>query len=87
MKLLAFSISTTLTMSTSHNIMAKPQEPVEMEEVSKLGVDEEQLPPLQYIYETDETTDEDPSDEEAFKQMPPRKQCIYNKMIEFQKEL
>ena len=87
MKLLAFSISTTLTMSTSQNIMASTQEPVETEEVSKLEVDEEQLPPLQYIYET-ETTDEDFSDEEeAFKQMPPQKQCIYNKMIEFQKEL
>ena len=68
--------------------MVNPQEPVETEEVIKLEVDEEQLPPLQYIYETDETTDEDPSDEEeAFKQMPPQKQCIYNEMIEFQKEL
>ena len=75
-------------MSTSPNIMASTQEPVETEEVIKLEVDEEQLPPLQYIYETDETTDEDPSDEEeAFKQMPPQKQCIYNEMIEFQKEL
>ena len=50
MKFLAFSISTTLTMSTSQHIMANPQEPVETEEeVSKFEVDEEQLPPLQYI--------------------------------------
>ena len=36
----------------------------------------------------DKTTDEGPSDEEkAFKQMPPQKQCIYNEMVEFQKEL
>ena len=42
-------------MSMSQNIMASTQEPVEREEVSKLEVDEEQLPPLQYINETDET--------------------------------
>ena len=34
------------------------------------------------------TSDEDPSDEEeAFKQLPPRKQRVYNEMVEFQKEL
>ena len=54
----------------------------------KLKVDGKQLPQLQYVYEMDETTDDDPSDEEeAFKQIPPQKQHIYNEMVEFQKEL
>ena len=36
----------------------------------------------------DETMGEGPTDEEeAFKQMPPQKQCIYNEMVKFQKEL
>ena len=53
-----------------------------------MEVNEQHLPPLQYVYQTDETLDEDPSDEEkAFKQFPPRKQRIYNEMVEFQKEL
>ena len=72
-------------MSTSQPSMAGAGGPSEMEEVE---VDERQLLQLQYVYEMDETTDEDPSDEEeAFKQMPPQKQRIYNKMVKFQKEL
>ena len=75
-------------MSTSpfHSIPA--DEPSEIKEIVKVEVNELHLPPLQYVYETDETSDEDPSDEEkAFNQLPPRKQTIYNEMVKFQKEL
>ena len=41
-----------------------------------------------FIYKTDEETDKGPLDEdEVFKKLPPRKQWIYNEMVEFQKEL
>ena len=75
-------------MSMSPSSMASAKELVETEEVVKLEVDEKQLPQLQYVYEMDEATDKDLSEEEeVFKQMPPWKQCIYNEMVEFKKEL
>ena len=51
-------------MSTSllHSIHA--DDPSEIEEIVKVEVNEQHLPPLQYVYKTDETLDEDPSDEE-----------------------
>ena len=46
-----------------------------IEGVVKLEVNEDQLPNPQFIYETDEETDEDPLDEdEVFENLPPRKQ-------------
>ena len=75
-------------MSTSPIHSVHADEPSEIEEIVKVEVNEQHLPPLQYVYKTYETSDEDPSDEEeAFRQMPPRKQRVYNKMVEFQKEL
>ena len=60
----------------------------EMEGVVKVEVNEDQLPNPQFIYETDEETDEDPLDEdEVFENLPPRKQQIYSEMVEFQTEL
>ena len=47
----------------------------EGEGVVKLEIDENQLPNPQFIYKTEEETDEDPMDEdEVFKNLPPRKQ-------------
>ena len=72
-------------MSTSPLHSSHVDDPSEIEEIVKVEVNEQHLPPLQYVYKTD---DEDPSDEEeAFRQMPPRKQRVYNEMVEFQKEL
>ena len=54
----------------------------------ELEVNGDQLPRSQFIYETDEETDEDTLDEdEVFENLPSRKQQIYNEMVEFQKEL
>ena len=52
-------------------------------------MNEDQLPNPQFIYETDEETDEDPLDEdEVFENLPPpQKQQIYNEMVDYQKEL
>ena len=64
-------------MSTSPLHSVHADDPSEIEEIVKVEVDEQHLPPLQYVYETDKTLDEDPSDEEeAFRQMPPRKQSL-----------
>ena len=51
-------------MSTSPLHSVHADEPSEIEEIVKVEVDEQHLPPLQYVYKTDETSDEDPSDEE-----------------------
>ena len=53
-------------MSTSPLRSIHVDEPSEIE-IIKVEVNEQHLPPLQYVYETDETSDEDPSDEEAFR--------------------
>ena len=56
-----------------------------IEDVVKLEVDEKQLKPAEYIYETEEESAEDPLDEdEAFNALPAQKKCIYNEMVEFQ---
>ena len=47
-----------MSMSPLHSVHA--DEPSEIEEIIKVEVDEQHLPPLQYVYETDETSDEDP---------------------------
>ena len=60
----------------------------EVEGVVKVDLDGKQLPNLQYVYETDEDTEEDPLDEnDTFDQLPPRKQRIYNEMVDFSREL
>ena len=59
-----FSIPTTTNMSMSPIHSVHAYEPSEIEEIVKVEVDEKHLPPLQYVYKTDETLDEDPSDEE-----------------------
>ena len=54
----------------------------------KLEVSEDQLLEPQFIYETYKETDEDPLDEDdIFETLLPRKQRIYNEIVEFQKEL
>ena len=56
-----------------------------MEDVVKLEVDEEKLKTADFVYETEESTDEDPMNEdEAFDVLPSRKKRIYNEMVEFQ---
>ena len=46
-----------------------------IEDVVKLEVDEKQLKPAQYIYETEEESAEDPLDEdEAFNALPAQKE-------------
>ena len=88
MKQSKFSIPTEVNMSTSQVDVTSDSECSEVEGVIKLDVDEKQLPKLQYIYETDEDTDEDPLDEDnTFEKLPPRKQRIYNEMVDFQREL
>ena len=43
---------------------------------------------LNLSIKTEDETDEDPMDEdEVFENLPPRKQWVYNEMVEFQKEL
>ena len=59
-----FSIPTTTNMSTSPLHSVHTDEPTEIEEIVKVEVDGQHLPPLEYVYETDETSDEEPSDEE-----------------------
>ena len=60
----------------------------EFEGVVKLELDEHDLPPPKYVYETEESSDQDPEDEDtAFEKLPPHKQRLYNKMVEFQTEL
>ena len=51
-------------MSTSPLHSVHADDPSEIEEIVKVEVDEQHLPPLQYVYKTDKTLDEDPSDEE-----------------------
>ena len=53
--------------------MSNDYEHSEVEGVVKLEVNEDQLPNPQFIYKTDEETDEDPLDE-VFENLPPRKQ-------------
>ena len=56
-----------------------------IEDVVKLEVDEQQLKPAEYIYETEEESAEDPFDEdEAFNALSAQKKCVYNKMVKFQ---
>ena len=56
-----------------------------VEEVVKLEVDETKLKKVQYIYETDEDSGEDPvNEDEAFEALPARKKHVYNEMVEFQ---
>ena len=56
-----------------------------VEEVVKLEVDETKLKKVQYIYETDEDSGEDPVNEDkAFEALPTRKKRMYNEMVEFQ---
>ena len=56
-----------------------------IKDVVKLEVDEKQLKPAKYIYETEEESAEDPLDEdEAFDALPAWKKHIYNEMVEFQ---
>ena len=75
-----------MSMSPFHSIPV--DEPSEIEEIVKVEVNEQHFTPLQYVYKTDETSDEDPSDEEkVFQQLPLRKQRVYNEMVEFQKGL
>ena len=60
----------------------------ELEGVVKLEPDEWELKSPQYDYETDESTDQDPEDEDvAFEDLPPCKQRLYNEMVQFQTEL
>ena len=60
----------------------------EVEGIVKLEPDERELKSLQYVYETDEGTDQDPKDEDVvFKDLPPHKQRLYNEMVQFQTEL
>ena len=51
-------------MSTSPLCSVHAEEPSGIEEIIKVEVDEQHLPPLEYVYKTDKTSDEDPSDEE-----------------------
>ena len=75
-------------MSTSQADVTSDSECSEVEGVVKVDLDEKQLPNLQYVYETDEDTEEDPLDEnDTFDQLPPRKQRIYNEMVDFPREL
>ena len=56
-----------------------------VEEVVKLEVDETKLKKVQYIYETDEDSSNDPvNEDEAFEALPARKKHVYNEMVEFQ---
>ena len=56
-----------------------------VEEVVKLEVDETKLKKVQYIYETDEDSSDDPVNEDkAFEALPTRKKSVYNEMVEFQ---
>ena len=56
-----------------------------MEDIVKLEVDEKKLKTADFVYETEESTDEDPMNEdEAFNALPSRKKRIYNEMVEFQ---
>ena len=56
-----------------------------IEDVVKLEVDEQQLKPAEYIYETEEESAEDPLDEdEAFDALPAQKKRVYNEMVKFQ---
>ena len=56
-----------------------------IEDIVKLEVDEKQLKPAEYIYETEEESAEDPLDEdEAFNALPAQKKHIYNEMVKFQ---
>ena len=82
-----FSIPTDAKMSTPQiSNVSDECEHSEVEGVVKLEIDESQLPNPQFIYETDEETDEDPMDEHGvFEILPPRKQRVYNEMVEFQK--
>ena len=60
----------------------------ELEGIVKLELDEHDLPPPIYVYETEESLDQDPEDEDAaFENLPPHKQRLYNEMVEFQTEL
>ena len=57
----------------------------ELEGVVKLEPDKQELKSLQYVYETAESTDQDPEDEDvAFEDLPPHKQRLYNEMVQFQ---
>ena len=56
-----------------------------MEDIVKLEVDEKMLKTADFVYETEESTDEDPMNEDkAFDALPSRKKRIYNEMVEFQ---
>ena len=56
-----------------------------MEDVVKLEVDEKKLKTADFVYETEESTDEDlMNEDEAFDALPSRKKRIYNEMVEFQ---
>ena len=59
-----FSIPTEVNMSTSQVDVTSDSENSEVESIIKLAVDEKQPPKLQYVYEMDEDTEEDPLDED-----------------------
>ena len=83
------NIPTTVKMSVSQvSDMTSDKEPLEIESVIKLEVNEDKLPKPQNIYETDEDSKEDAlNEDEVYEQVPLRKQRIYNEMVEFQTEL
>ena len=62
--------------------------PLSLENVVKLKPNECELPSPLYVYETEESLDQDPENEDiAFEDLPPHKQRLYNEMVEFQTKL